>query len=189
MSSNINVSESPKHFIVLDAVSRGVDNVGKIAKVTKIQKAEVEMILNDLSVQRLIVTKQKVRLFGIKLHARATDTGRRLLYVKKQELEEKAKEIQSLYRNGDRKRFESFMNDNRVWIPMMIFSGIMSAMLFTSMMSVMGMAMSPTEAAMAADNNEAAADGLEPSAGNQAYSDAAADTSTETMDAGGFSEV
>jgi DNA-binding MarR family transcriptional regulator len=151
MSENIKVVESPKHFMVLDAVSRGVEDAGKIAKVTKTDKAEVEMILNDLAVQRLVVVEQKKGLFGKKLQARITDTGSRLLSSKKQELEEKARELTAMYRNDDRKGMESFMDDNRAWLPMMIFSGIMSAMIFASMMSFMGMAMNPAEAAMTGD--------------------------------------
>jgi hypothetical protein len=151
MSENIKVVESPKHFMVLDAVSRGVEDAGKIAKVTKTDKAEVEMILNDLAVQRLVVAEQKKGLFGKKLQARITDTGSRLLSSKKQELEEKARELTAMYRNDDRKGMESFMDDNRAWLPMMIFSGIMSAMIFASMMSFMGMAMNPAEAAMTGD--------------------------------------
>lgn len=151
MSESIKVVESPKHFMVLDAVSRGVEDAGKIAKVTKTDKAEVEMILNDLAVQRLVVAEQKKGLFGKKLQARITDTGSRLLSSKKQELEEKARELMAMYKNGDRKGTESFMDDNRAWLPMMIFSGIMSAMIFASMMSFMGMAMNPAEAAMTGD--------------------------------------
>jgi hypothetical protein len=151
MSENIKVVKSPKHFMVLDAVSRGVEDAGKIAKVTKTDKAEVEMILNDLAVQRLVVAEQKKGLFGKKLQARITDTGSRLLSSKKQELEEKARELTAMYKNGDRKGMESFMDDNRAWLPMMIFSGIMSAMIFASMMSFMGMAMNPAEAAMTGD--------------------------------------
>jgi hypothetical protein len=151
MSENIKVVKSPKHFMVLDAVSRGVEDAGKIAKVTKTDKAEVEMILNDLAVQRLVVAEQKKGLFGKKLQARITDTGSRLLSSNKQELEEKARELTAMYRNGDRKGMESFMDDNRAWLPMMIFSGIMSAMIFASMMSFMGMAMNPAEAAMTGD--------------------------------------
>jgi DNA-binding MarR family transcriptional regulator len=146
MSENIKVTESPKHFMVLDAISRGVEDAGKIARVTKVSKAEVEMILNDLAVQKLIVTEQKKGLFGKKIQARITDTGSRLLSFKKQELEEKSRHLESMYTGRDRRGVESFMDDNRAWIPMMIFSGIMSAMVFASMMSFMGMAMNPAEA-------------------------------------------
>lgn len=46
----------------------------------------------------------------------------------------------------DRGGIESFMDNNRAWIPMMIFSGVMSALMFASMMSFMGMTMNPVEA-------------------------------------------
>jgi DNA-binding MarR family transcriptional regulator len=153
VSENINVIESPKHFIVLDAISRGIEDAGKIARVTKNDKAEVGMILNDLEFQRLVIIQQKKSFFGSKkkLYARITGTGRRLLSSKKQELEEKASEFRDMYRNGDRRGMQSFMDDNRIWLPMMIFSGIMSAMMFPSMMSFMGMAMNPAESAVAGD--------------------------------------
>jgi len=51
------------------------------------------------------------------------------------------------------------MDDNRAWIPMMIFSGIMSAIMFASMMSFMGMAMNPAEASMAGETANADAQG------------------------------
>jgi hypothetical protein len=71
--------------MVLDAISMGIEDAGKIAKVTKISKAEVEMILTDLAVQKLTVTEQKKGLFGKKIQARITDTGSRLLSFKKQD--------------------------------------------------------------------------------------------------------
>src|ERR671923_661265 len=182
MSENIKVVESPKHFMVLDAVSRGVEDAGKIAKVTKTDKAEVEMILNDLAVQRLVVVEQKKGLFDKKLQARITDTGSRLLSSKKKELEEKERELTAMYRNDDRKGMESFMDDNRAWLPMMIFSGIMSAMIFASMMSFMGMAMNPAEAAMAGDaanaDAQSAADTQSVADDNSGASDAGADISS-----------
>ena len=146
MSQNIKVTESPKHFMVIDAISRGIRDAGKIARVTKINKSEVEMILNDLAVQMLIVVEQKKGFFGKKIHASITETGVRLLSLKKQELEEKTRDLEGVYMNRDRRGIQSFMDDNRAWIPMMIFSGIMSAMVFASMMSFMGMAMNPAEA-------------------------------------------
>ena len=46
--SSIRVNESPNHFMVLDAISRGVKTIDKIAKVTRLDKAEVNLIVNDL---------------------------------------------------------------------------------------------------------------------------------------------
>jgi DNA-binding MarR family transcriptional regulator len=187
MSQNIKVTESPKHFTVLDAISRGIGDVGKIAKVTKISKAEVEMVLNDLVVQKLIVAEQMKGLFGKKAQARITDSGSRLLSFKKQKLEEKSRDLESMYMNRDRRGVESFMDDNRAWIPMMIFSGIM----FASMMSFMGMAMNPAEASMAGETANAdaqgAADTQSAANDNGVASNAGADISTE--ESSGFDTI
>jgi len=48
------VNDSPNHFIVLDAIGRGMKTADKISTVTKLDKTEVELILNDLVVQRLV---------------------------------------------------------------------------------------------------------------------------------------
>ena len=57
--SNVRVNESPNHFMVLDAISRGMKTVDKIAKVTRLSKPEVEMIVNDLVAQRLVIQTEK----------------------------------------------------------------------------------------------------------------------------------
>ena len=54
VSSNNNFSQSPNHFMVLDAISRGMKKIDSIAKVTKLSKDEVELIVNDLRNQKLI---------------------------------------------------------------------------------------------------------------------------------------
>ncbi len=170
--------------MVLDAISRGVGDIGKIAKVTKISKAEVEMILNDLAIQRLIIAKQKNSLFGKKVQAHITDNESKLLYFKKQELEEKARALKSMYMNQDRMGMQSFMDDNnRSWIPMMVFSGLISAIAFASMMSFMGMAMNPAEAAMTGDaanvDAQSVADTQSVADDGHDAGDAGADISTE----------
>jgi hypothetical protein len=155
-SNNINVNESPNHFIILDAIARGITNISKIAKVTKINDdAEVELIVNDLLTQRLIM-KSEIRGFlgRKKTEIRITETGLRVLNTKKQELEQTLKQVQRWYGNGDRSKLESFMDSNRAWIPMMLFSGIMNAMFFMSMMSLMGMAMNPAESAAVGSHGE-----------------------------------
>ena len=134
--------------MILDAIARGMTNISKIAKVTKINNndAEIELIVNDLLTQRLIV-KSEIRGFlgRKKTEVKITETGLRVLNTKKQELEQKFQYVQQWYGNGDRSKLESFMDSNRAWIPMMLFSGIMNAMFFMSMMSLMGMAMNPAE--------------------------------------------
>jgi hypothetical protein len=82
--------------------------------------------------------------------------------------------------NQDRKGIESFTDDNRAWIPMMIFFGIMNATVFASMMSFMGMAMNPVEEEAAA--GEAANTDTQDAADTQSE---ATDDNSGAGDAGG----
>src|SRR5215212_8406511 len=85
MSANGKLDESPNHFIVLDAISRGISNVDKISKASKLDKVEVELIANDLLTQRLTVkTERKGLIFRKKkLEFGITDIGMKLLNTKK----------------------------------------------------------------------------------------------------------
>ena len=163
--SNVRVNESPNHFMVLDAIARGVKTVDKIAKVTRLNKAEVELITNDLVAQRLVIQTEKKGFFGgKKLEFAISHTGMQLLSSKKAELEKEAAKIQQWYQSGNTGQIQSYMDQNRMWMPMMMFSGIMNIMFFMSMMSMMGMAMNPAESAQAGDaagGEGAAADGGE----------------------------
>jgi hypothetical protein len=154
MSYNNDINESPNHFMVLDAIDRRVNSIDKIAKVTKLEKIDVELITNDLASQRLIIkTESKGFLGKRKLKTSITEIGIRLLNTKKQELEERWQQIQQWYNNGDRSHLQSFMDYDRAWIPMMLFSGIMNMIFFTSMMSFMGMAMNPIESKLSENNS------------------------------------
>jgi hypothetical protein len=192
MSTNLQVNESPKHFMLLDAIARGVRDAGKISRVTKTDKAEVEMILNDLAVQRLVtIEKQKKSLFFGRWKSNAihiTDIGSRLLHSKKQELREKAGKLEEMYKNEDKRGIESFMNgdNNRMWLPMMIFSGIMSAMAFASMMSLVGMAMNPAESIMAGDATAVTGDDAQSATTDSSnINDGSADADTTNFDSVG----
>ena len=114
---------------------------------------EVQLILNDLLTQRLIVKLQKKGfIFGKKkVEMGITAIGMKLLNTKKQELEEQKQQMQQYYESGDNNQLQGYMVANRMWMPMMLFSGIMDMMFFTSMMSFMGTAMNPMESAMMGD--------------------------------------
>ena len=159
-NNNTNINESPSHFIVLDAVSRGNNTIEKISRSARLDKHQVELLVNDLVQQRLVNSAEKKGSFlssllgggRTKVVLNITYTGHRLLDVKKQELEQKASELRQWYNNGDTSQMQGFMDSNRMWIPMMLFSGIMNVMFFTSLMSFMGMALNPTESQMAAES-------------------------------------
>jgi predicted transcriptional regulator len=163
--SSVRINESPNHFMVLDAIGRGVKTIDKIAKITKMNKAQVELIVNDLIVQRLAIRTEKKGFLGrTKVELTISHTGLQVLNVKKQELEKQWQQVQQWYNKGQTQQVQGYMDNNRMWIPMMLFSGIMNAMFFMSMMSMMGMALSPAESGLvggegagaAADSGDAA---------------------------------
>jgi len=163
--SNVRISESPNHFIVLDAIGRGVKTIDKIAKVTQLDKAEVELIANDLTEQRLVIRTEKKGFFGrTKMELTISHIGLQLLNAKKQELEKQWQQIQQWHNTGQTQQLQGYMDNNRMWLPMMLFSGIMNAMFFMSMMSMLGMAMSPAESSLVGgDGSGAGADSSESS--------------------------
>lgn len=154
MSSDDKFGKRPEHFMVLDAVSRDINNVEKIARSTKLNNQEIQFILSDLLIQRLIVKiEKKGFLFGKKkVYMGITDIGMKLLNSKKQELEYQKQQMQQSYDSGDNAQLQSYMDANRMWMPMMLFSGIMDMMIFSSMMSFMGMGINPMESAMIEDS-------------------------------------
>ncbi len=191
MSSNNGFSQSPNHFMILDAISRGIKKIDNISKVTKLSKDEIELIVNDLNAQKLITIVEKKGFFGNKkIELYVTETGDKILVSKKQELVNKSKHLQQLYETGNRDQMQSYMNDYRMWMPMMLFSGIMNMVMFSSMMSLMGMSMNPAESAQSeAQANESGGSGAEDAGASSdtgdtdSYSDMNADYG---MDMGGF---
>ena len=198
MSSNKGFNESPNHFMVLDAVARGMKKIDSISKVTKLSKDEVQLIVNDLVNQKILIKNEKKGFFGNKkIELDIADTGMKILNTKKQELAEKSDRLQQLYETGDKSQVQSFMDSNRMWIPMMLFSGIMNMMFFASMMSFMGMAMNPAESAVTEGQVDPNTAGAEDSAATADSSDSGmsemdttsgGDAVFEGFDGGGFGD-
>jgi len=190
MSNEVNIGESPNHFIVLDAISRGMNNIDKISGISKLSKTEVESIVNDLVFQRLVISVEKRGFFGRKKNElKISETGTNLLGNKKKELEKKVQELHQYYNNGDKSQLNSFMASNRAWMPMMLFVGIMDILFFTSMMSLMGLALNPMESSLSnggasADNSGNADNTSEGSSDNTDSS--SMDSQDAGSDGGGF---
>jgi hypothetical protein len=146
MSASSKINDSPGHFMVLQAIARGLDTISKIATATKKSEDEVRAIINDLVSQRLANMRKKGRFFGSKeTKFTITKIGNSLLEVKHQELRQLQDRLQQTYKSGDKQQLQSYMDSNRMWIPFMIMSGIIDALFFASILSFMGMAMSPSE--------------------------------------------
>lgn len=183
MSSEVRINESPRHFMVLDAITRGIHDPNKIAKVLKINKEEVELILNDLFTQRLIIKKESRGFFGNKkIKISITNTGIRLLKSKKEELERKWHQAQKMYNNGkgNKAQLQTYMETNRSWVPLMMFSGIIDVLFFMTMMSFLGMALNPMEQSMAGES------GSDAGAGESSTEETSGADSGDTGDFGGF---
>jgi hypothetical protein len=155
MSRGMKVNDSPNHFMVLDAIGRGMKTADKISTVTRLDKTEVELILNDLAVQRLVNRIEKKGLLRSKIEFTINETSHELLNSKKREFEQKTKDIKQAYSNGNTAQFQSFMGTDRSWIPFLLFSGLLDVLFFASAMSFLGMAMSPQESSIAGDTGEA----------------------------------
>ena len=152
-------NNNPNHFLVLDAISKGAKDIDNLVKTTRLPREEVDLIVNDLSSQRLIIKEERKRRFfgGKKLEVKVTETGVRVLNSKKQELQEQTKQLREWHNNGNTTQLQTFMDSNRTWMPFMLFSGIMDILFFTSMMSMMGMALNPMESQMAVESGEGGA--------------------------------
>jgi predicted transcriptional regulator len=185
-------NNNPNHFIVLDAISKGAKNIDNLVKATRLSGEEVHLIVNDLTSQRLIIKEEKKRRFlgGKKVEFKITETGLRVLNSKKQELQEQTKQLRQWHNNGNTTQLQSYMDSNRTWMPFMLFSGIMDILFFTSMMSMMGMALNPMESQMAAETGGGAGgtdnDGGDEAAGGEDSSQTGGADYDTGGDFGGF---
>ena len=190
MSASSKINDSPGHFMVLQAIARGFDTIGKIATATRKSEEEVRDIINDLVNQRLANMKEKGRFFGSKeTRFTITGTGGSLLGVKRQELRQGQEKLRQIYDSGDRQQLQRYMDSNRAWIPFMLVDGILDVLFFTSILSFMGMAISPPEqAAMDSVGTEEAASSDTSSGSDTSGTDSTADTGGGDVgfDGGGF---
>jgi hypothetical protein len=73
MSESINVKKSAKRFMVFDAISRRIEDVGKIARIIKMSNAEVELFDRTLYFRDRIISNKR-RVFapkGLGVHSSA----------------------------------------------------------------------------------------------------------------------
>src|SRR3712207_6341544 len=65
--------------------------------------------------------------------------------------------VQHWYNIGQTQQVQGYMDNHRMWVPMMMFSGIMNAVFFMSMMSMLGMALTRAESGLAGGEGAGAA--------------------------------
>lgn len=136
------VEEEPKELIVLGAIRNGITKFDKIKKTTQIEPDELNSILEKLEERGFIKVQEKKGWFGPKIEIVATEKGEKEVDERVHELEEKWNHMSLLYKQGDKTKLKEYMDDNRSFLPTMMFFGIMDMMMFSMMFSMMGMMMS-----------------------------------------------
>ena len=136
------MDQEPNDVIVLNAIVKGAKKFDKIAKITKISVNELNEILQRLENRGLIVLNEKKGFFGPKKELNLTEKGGKELEERKFELEKNWNNMITIWKSGDKQKLQQHMDEKRSIIPSMMFLGIMDMMMFSTMMSFMGMAMS-----------------------------------------------
>ena len=132
----------PKDIIVLGAIKNGIKKFDKIQKATQIQPEELNSILEQLENKGLIQVEEKKGWLGKKIEMTVTEKGSKEVDERVHELQSKWNQMSALYQSGDKEKLKQYMDNNRSFLPMMIFFGVMDMMMFSMMFSMMGMSMS-----------------------------------------------
>ena len=132
----------PKDVIVLGSIRRGKKKFSNIQNETRINPEELNSILEQLENNGLINVEEKKGWFGKKIELKITEKGSDQLDKKIVEIQNKWKEMQSIYESGDKQKLQQKMEENKSFLPTMMFFGVMDMMMFSMMFSMMGIGMS-----------------------------------------------
>lgn len=132
----------PKDVIVLGSIRRGKKKFSNIQNETRISPEELNSILEQLENNGFISVEEKKGWFGKKIELKITDKGSNELDKKIVEIQNKWKEMQSIYESGDKQKLQQKMEENKSFLPTMMFFGVMDMMMFSMMFSMMGIGMS-----------------------------------------------
>ena len=152
----------PKDVIILSAISKGAKKFDKIEKITKIFGQELNDMMERLEKNGLITVTEKKGFFGPKKDIVLTEKGHRELEERKFELQKNWNQMVTMWKSGDKQKLQQYMDNNKSFLPTMMFLGIMDIIMFSTMLSFMGMAMSsyipesqiPAEADTATDTGD-----------------------------------
>ena len=132
----------PKDVIVLGSIRRGKKKFSNIQNETRINPEELNSILEQLENNGFIRVEEKKGWFGKKIELKITDKGSEELDKKIVEIQNKWQEMQSIYESGDKQKLQQKMEENKSFLPTMMFFGVMDMMMFSMMFSMMGIGMS-----------------------------------------------
>ena len=135
------MESEPKDVIVLGSIRRGKKKFLDIQNETKISPEELNSILEELENRKFIRVEESKGWFGKKIELKITEDGSNELDRKIIEIQDKWKEMQSIYESGDKQKLQQKMEENKSFLPTMMFFGVMDMMMFSMMFSMMGIGM------------------------------------------------
>ena len=135
------MESEPKDVIVLGSIRRGKKKFLDIQNETKISPEELNLILEELENRKFIRVEESKGWFGKKIELKITEDGSNELDRKIIEIQDKWKEMQSIYESGDKQKLQQKMEENKSFLPTMMFFGVMDMMMFSMMFSMMGIGM------------------------------------------------
>jgi len=136
------MEEEPKDIIVLGAIKHGIKKFEKIQETTQIEAKDLSKILEQLENRGLIEVVERKGWLGKKIEMNVTEKGAKEVDDRVHELQTRWNEMSQIYKTGDRGKMRQCMDENKSFLPTMMFFGIMDMMMFSMMFSMMGMAMS-----------------------------------------------
>ena len=136
------MESEPKDVIVLGSIRRGKKKFSNIQNETKVNPGELNLILEKLENRKFIRVEESKGWFGKKIELKITEDGSNELDRKIIEIQDKWKEMQLIYESGDKQKLQQKMEENKSFLPTMMFFGVMDMMMFSMMFSMMGIGMS-----------------------------------------------
>ena len=136
------MESEPKDVIILGSIRRGKKKFSNIQNETKISPEELNLILEELENRKFIRVEESKGWFGKKIELKITEDGSNELDKKIIEIQDKWKEMQLIYESGDKQKLQQKMEENKSFLPTMMFFGVMDMMMFSMMFSMMGIGMS-----------------------------------------------
>lgn len=135
------MEDETKEIIVLGAIKNGIKKFDKIQKVTQVDPKELNEILEKLEKRKSIKVEEKKGWLGKKIEIRSTEKGDKEVDERVHELQTKWNQMSAIYKTGDKEKMKDVMDNNRSFLPMMMFFGVMDMIMFSMMFSMMGSSM------------------------------------------------
>ena len=136
------MNTAPKDVIVLGAIRAGIDRFEKIQKIRHIEPEELNSILERLEDNGLVGVEEKKGFLGTKIKITVTPKGSKEIDEQIQTVRGKWNQMYTSYKAQDKTELKKHIDENKSFLPMMIFFGIADMALFSTMSGMVGMSIS-----------------------------------------------